>query len=346
MRALMATRQKELVGVDRLCTALAAHLRMLLAEENLCAGMANLDTWIEQAGAAVYQLLLRNADAEHWLYFRIAVQSNQQANRILAQEIAPLLKKLGAQYPILGWWWINKMDVCGNALRLRVHVSDAQTEAGPALEKHFKDVGWNVAQLRYEPELCLFGGPAGIRLAHAYFCFESEFLADWMRQSDESDHVLPEGLSLAIVLRTLRAAGLDLFEQWDVFDRLCHKRPQTAGSTTPSSIQAVASKVVHAGPGPVFELYAGEKADLLKKYGETLDSFGQELARAVYAGQLECGLREFLTPLILFHWNRTGFLPRLQAALSWSVAGELRTLSRQPATQDKQEAGSYGTTTA
>jgi len=334
---LMTTRQKAPGDPSRLCAALNTHLEKLLADGTLTCGRLNAATFVEQAGAIIYQLMLRNSDEECWLYFRIAVQSRQQANHLVAHRIAPMMEELRSGYPILDWWWLNKSDVCGSALRLRINTGDARIDSGDEIEKRLCDLGCHVSRLLYEPELCLFGGPAGLKLAHAHFCFESEFLARWMRHGDESGRALPEGLSLAMILRTLRAAGLDVFECWDVFDRLCHKRPHSGSANVPAGIQIMVHKIMDAGPHRVFKLYDAEKARMLQEYGERLDSFGQNLTRAYMAGHLECGLREFLTPLVLFHWNRAGFSPVLQAVLSWAMAKELRELSRKPATRNRQE---------
>jgi len=57
-----------------------------------------------------------------------------------------------------------------------------------------------------------------------------------------------------------------------------------------------------------FELYRGEKAHLIDEYGAFLDAFGRNISY-LFDGRLECGLREFLVPIISVHWNRVRLTP-------------------------------------
>jgi hypothetical protein len=155
---------------------------------------------------------------------------------------------------------------------------------------------------------------------------------------------IPEGLSLALIMHTLHGAGLDLFEQWDVFDRICAKRPQGARTKAIEHFQELAQKVVGSKPERIVSLYQGEDAHILQGYFKMLDSFGQELCRASCEGRLECGVREFLAPVVLFHWNRIGMPYVFQSGLAAAVARELATLSRQGT--PRQEMEKHGTSNA
>src|ERR1700751_3825005 len=208
-----------------------------------------LGVLVERAGAAIQRIVSDFAEADQWLYFRVSADLGA-GGRVVTHEIAPMLRQLKSNHPIKGWWWLYKTDARGPAVRLRVFVpSDASRELEMAVGREFSKLGRDFKVLCYEPELCLFGGADGIRAAHEYFCADSEFLGAWAGEREPSQGaIIPEGLSLALILRLLHACGLDLFECWDVFDRLCERRRiGHAGDKRFVRYQEVAKKVIQSG---------------------------------------------------------------------------------------------------
>jgi thiopeptide-type bacteriocin biosynthesis protein len=322
---------RELSSDEQLCGVLRDYINLKWDPD---AAGRNLGEAVESAASAVNRIVQEHAESERWLYFRLGVKPNGQTRPTLARTV-PLLSRLRLKYPIEGWWWLNKRDIEGPAVRLRIRIpAFAGREVADVAEAELRSLNLQITPLRYEPEICLFGGAAGLRLAHRFMCADSEFLAGWMQGEDsERQLLIPEGLSVAIVSRLLAASGLDLFESWDVFDRVCDKRSsKNVSQEAILTFRKFAQKILGNGHNKVFALYSGNHATLLQDYGDFLDSFGRDLQHAYFQGQLECGMREFLVPCILFHWNRTGMSPVIQAALANATAAELASVSRKGST--------------
>ena len=267
--------------------------------------------------------------SHEWLYFRI--RSDPRLGRsLLVDGIAPMVRDMARALPIEGWWWLFKSDSRGSAIRLRVSVPpDACTRVAAAMSAALTAAGHEFSLPYYEPELLLFGGPHGIDAAHEFFCADSAFVSAWAgRERSATGALIPEALSLALVLRLLHAAGLDLFERWDVFHGVARMR--TFGNLEDPRYQpyeALVQRILSAGPGKIVQLYlddAQRKDDgLLAAHVAFLDTFGRDLSALYSGGFLECGLREFCVPLILFHWNRLLLSPFAHFGLSHALAREL-----------------------
>lgn len=303
---------------------------------------SDVGSLVERTGAYFWRLVTEVHDSEKWCYFRVAAKPTQ-ANAIVATQIAPLLGAAEQRALIKGWWWLNKTDTCGSAVRVRVLVRAPDfLETMHLIARRLAQLGLGVSVIHYEPELCRFGGPAGMQIAHEYFCADSRFLVGWM-QNDDPQRVpaIPDGLCLAITLWMLRVAGLDVFESWDVFCRLLDKRgiPIGRGHVT-DRFRQLAHGVLDTGPAAVFQLFRGPKATLLKAYSQAIEGIGLNLSHIYHQGRLECGIREFLAAIILFQWNRAAVVGARQAALADATARELRLIcvrQRQDAVEDETE---------
>lgn len=88
--------------------------------------------------------------------------------------------------------------------------------------------------------------------------------------------------------------------------------------TLPSilSAAAFAKKVLESGAEPLIDGWARQHKPFLNTYKAELRALGQELEARYFAGDLSCGHREFLTPIILFHWNRAGLAAVVQGAVA------------------------------
>ena len=284
----------------------------------------------EKALAAIDRIISEETAPQRWLYLRISVLP-ENAAEFMARDLAPILCKMQSDGDILGWWWLGKQDITGSALRIRIYPQGRFDSIAEFLETHLKQIGCRFSRLQYEPEMRLFGGSTGIDLAHRLFCCESRFLADWM-QTDISRKppLLPPGLSLALIFKLITACGLDIFECWDLFDKVCDKRGASGiHEKLIEETRTLARKVLLSGPEKIFQLYQGLHAHLLAQYRTHLEGLASEIAVAHFNGRLEYGLRQFLVPIVLFHWNRIDMPAHYQIALANATRKELAELCTQ-----------------
>ncbi len=281
---------------------------------------------LEQAVALLDTLLATHVlSNQSWLSFRIAV-SFIDSRQILVNVLKPLMQNIATAYSVSGWWWLHKADHNGEALRLRVQVPAAFTlPLRTYLLACFAESSFHANTVLYEPEVLLFGGPKGIDIAHLYFVADSIFIADWLSSSAAPrTQSLPEALSLSSIFHALRSAGLDVFEIWEVFTRVSQYRPiALTDSRNTSRADLLLARIIDA-PESVTACYAGEQRHLIMQYQQTLSDLGKLLNRSFFSGELDCGLKHFFVPLILFHWNRAGYSRQVQALLAHLTASELR----------------------
>lgn len=282
---------------------------------------------VERAIQAIEAGICEQDRSEHWLYFRIAVEPRNR-RRTIAFEIAGCIAESSSAVPVRQWWWLNKWDPLGPAVRLRVGLPvQYSREAEREISSRLRQRGLEFSILVYEPEIRLFGGERGIRIAHELFAYDSRFLVDWVRHTEaQGGPMIAPGLSLALVIDLARASGLDLFELWDLFERIAAKRA-LSDSAVFLKCKDLASRVIAARFETLLALYDSEQQKLITAYRTQLHQCAEQLTRAYFHGDLECGLRESLVPIILFHWNRVGLPSSAQAALSRSAADEFARLS-------------------
>lgn len=114
---------------------------------------------------------------------------------------------------ITAWWFIRK-----GAWRIRylpTQLPDSHTLAHALLTD---GVDWTSGI--YEPETHAFGGPDAMTAAHTLFHHDSHHLLTYLRQqpTDRRER------SLILCTGLMRAAGLDLNEQGDVWARIAEQR--------------------------------------------------------------------------------------------------------------------------
>ncbi len=297
----------------------------------------NVAAIVEKTDAFLYQLAVNSGETAPWLYFRVSADNGNETATLFT-EIGPTLQELTSQHPQLRWWWLCKRDILGAALRLRICVpSGASVEVERVMMDQFKKYGREVRILQYEPELRLFGGSHGIEAAHDFFCEDSKFLMAWAGSDDKLQRpIIPEGLSVSFLFHLLSATGLDVFERWDVFERVSEKRKlERTDDERYLRLQTLVQKTIAAGTDRVFRLYDGEKAHLILAYKNSLETCGRKLSRLYFDGALGCGLREFLVPIILFHWNRVGLTAFRQSSISHAVAQECERIVHGGAAEDR-----------
>jgi len=170
----------------------------------------------------------------------------------------------------------------------------------------------------YEPETVAFGGPDGMDIAHELFHRDSRHVLDELaRRQQVSD---PPGLGrreLAILLfsASMRAAGLDLYEQGDVWARVAAERPRS-DRALPERLRSAVRRLMTVDLGPHSSAVCDGRLAYLADWITTFAWAGRQLADLNRSGQLQRGLRAVLAHHLIFHWNRLGLPREHQSALS------------------------------
>lgn len=201
-----------------------------------------------------------------------------------------------------GWWYIRKhphwrvrhtAGPCGNALRSALDElvdTDAVRTWHPAI---------------YEPEVLALGGPAGMHVAHDLFCRDSpttlHLLATPRHRVREPGRT---ELSLLAISRMLRAAGLDWYEQGDVWARVAESRSGIPPTRPAEQAAPAVRRLLTLDTGPDTPLVAAGPLAAHRTWLDAFDDAGTQLGALARTGHLTRGLRAVLAHHVIFHWNR------------------------------------------
>ena len=224
----------------------------------------------------------------------------------------------------LAWFLIRK-----GAWRCRIHLPQdveerAATEA--SVTQRLDDLAttgtitsWTRAV--YEPETRAFGGTPAMATAHALFCADTHHSLRFLAQTG-SERDRRREISFLLCRTLMRAAGLDRYEQGDVWDRVATTRPLPAtGPRLPEGIHRQIHSLLSVAPGPEAAHFAtGGAFDGHAPWARTFQGCGRDLAELHTQGRLKRGLRAILAHHILFHWNRLGVPGPAQAVLAHTAA--------------------------
>ncbi|QSB14160.1 thiopeptide-type bacteriocin biosynthesis protein [Natronosporangium hydrolyticum] len=259
--------------------------------------------------------------AEHeWYDLRLRFPDWHTAEAAAANRLAPALDQLLQEGETAGWWFLRKHPFW----RLRLHHADT-TAVARLLEQLTRQgilTGWH--QTIYEPETAAFGGPAAIDAVHALSCADSRGLLNYVRQP--SPALGRREMSMLLFTAFQHAAGLDWFEQGDVFDRVARLRPTPTGSDDQrvETLSADLSSILTANANAHTPLFApGGPAAFASRWRTAFIQTGHMLGEAAARGRLDRGLRAVIAQIAIFHWNRLGLPARTQGILAHSAATAL-----------------------
>jgi thiopeptide-type bacteriocin biosynthesis protein len=174
---------------------------------------------------------------------------------------------------------------------------------------------------RYDPEQRLFGGPAGLALAHAFFTADSAAVWAHVRATLGGQSVIPAAAFSTALLVRLTDRLFDRFEGWDMWCRVAELRG--APAVVPAGFgAAVETGLALAADAGALAL-AGLPPDAVHVLEARLAALAGAAARAVDHGLLSVALRAVVPFWIVFHWNRLGLDLTAQQALAALVAAEI-----------------------
>ncbi|MER7968663.1 methyltransferase, FxLD system [Streptomyces sp. NPDC096080] len=246
---------------------------------------------------------------DRWQQHNIAFADRAIARRTIAERLGPTLIEAEADGQLTGWWFMNKQP-----WPLR-YLAD---KPSPAVESLLSDlVGDGVAvsclPCVYEPEIDTFGGPEAMDAAHELFHGDSRHLLTYQ---PSPMHLGRRETAVLLASVMMRGAGLDWFEQGDVWAKVAALRPATAPRPPERAAElAPAMRKLMTADAHSLCLQRGP----LHAHEEWVNAFeraGATLADLAGRGALTRGLRAVLAHHVIFHANRAGLLRDDQYALS------------------------------
>jgi protein-L-isoaspartate(D-aspartate) O-methyltransferase len=250
-----------------------------------------------------------------WQQANAAFPDRASAERIFATEVRPILLDAEAERLITSWFFIRKQQ-----WRLRwLPVGPPPADAFRGrLATAIPAVTWTSVVCELEP--LAFGGDAGMAAACELFHADSRHLLHWLASSRRP--VGQRETSVLLSSTLLRAAGLDWFEQGDVWAKVAVLRPHPPIPAERGEAhdlrQAMrtlmtADTLALSGPGQPLSDYK----DWLSAFGRA----GQIIARLHGDGHLTRGLRAVLAHHLIFHFNRAGLTGTDQATMAALARG-------------------------
>lgn len=256
---------------------------------------------------------------EEWPQRVLIFTAWDQAETTAAQHLLPLLTANNAE--LAHWSFVRKFP----AWRLRYR------PGGPAAAKRLDlalDELVSVGVLAswkpqfYEPEETVFGGPAAMAAAHLHFHEDSRHFLEYLarQQSGRPDPLGRRELAVLMLSVAMRAAGLDWYEQGDVWAKVAAER--AGGTTSSDRVRTAVQRLMTVDVSPSSSLARDGRLKTLANWINTFDALGRRLAALHHGGELQRGLRAVLAHHAIFHFNRLG-LPREEQHTLSTLAKEV-----------------------
>ncbi|MFC8239353.1 methyltransferase, FxLD system [Streptomyces chartreusis] len=246
---------------------------------------------------------------DRWQQHNITFVDRESARRTIAERLGSALIEAEADGQLTGWWFMNKQP-----WPLR-YLADKPALAIESLLSDLIGDGVVMSCLPcvYEPETDTFGGREAMDAAHELFHRDSRHLLTYQ---PNPMHLGRRETAALLASVMMRGAGLDWFEQGDVWAKVAVLRPVTnpppperAAELAPA-MRMLMTADAHSLCRPGGPLHAHEEwVTAFKRAGATL-------ADLAGRGALTRGLRAVIAHHVIFHANRAGLLRDDQSALS------------------------------
>lgn len=252
-----------------------------------------------------------------WPQYGIEFADRHAAEQAAAERLRPELAALLANGAIASWWFIRKPP----GLRLRYLPADRRARRHldyllDALAAEGRITGWTPGI--YEPEVHAFGGPAGMDVAHELFHHDSRNILDYLAPTLTAGTAEPGPRELGVLLFSvlMRGAGLDWYEQGDVWARVADERPSSRTTAFSGRLKTAVHRLMTVDAGPTSGLVDSGPLTALADWTAAFERTGRQLADLNRRGVLERGLRGVIAHHMIFQWNRLGLPAADQSTLS------------------------------
>jgi protein-L-isoaspartate(D-aspartate) O-methyltransferase len=257
------------------------------------------------------------AQSAEWRQLTIEFTDRDSAEHIGAHDLGPALTDATAAGLLECWWYIRKHPTW----RLRYLPRDREGDDALSvllgnLAKAGIIAGW-VPGI-YEPETAAFGGDAGMDVAHHLFHADSRHLLTRALITQTSSPASALGRresSVVLCSALMRAAGLDWYEQGDVWAKVADLRPPPAPTAAPApEVINATRRLMTVNARPLCE--SGGALEGYRPWVTAFEEAGQALGDLARHGRLSRGLRAVLAHHVIFHANRAGLPQADQSTLA------------------------------
>ncbi|GIH10071.1 hypothetical protein Rhe02_81380 [Rhizocola hellebori] len=237
---------------------------------------------------------------DSWRQVNIAYPGGSRAERE-RHAIDHLTRAIPAAGHIATWWFVRKGP-------WRIRYQPAAEQAATSTEQLLVQ-GMIWTPDIYEPEVHAFGGVEAMAAAHALFHADSSHLLRYLHNNPADRREM----SLLLATALMRAAGLDLEEQGDVWACVAEHRADLLNDT-PTPDVLTWTRYVEQTRTLLCGIPRSSETDV--QWLNAFSAAGQALQHLRSRGSLTRGLRAVITKHVIFHWNRIGIPGRAQAQLA------------------------------
>ncbi|QFY11515.1 methyltransferase [Nonomuraea phyllanthi] len=252
-------------------------------------------------------------DPRPWRQVNVVFPDWAKAEHTAVTHLAPLLASAEDERLITAWFFMRKTP----CWRIRYVPSNDRTQAH--LRGHLNDLVRQghidtATDVIYEPEPYAFGGARAMACAHDLFHLDSRHLLTYLASSPGVEPRRELSILLCTVL--MRSAGLEWYEQGDVWARVAEHRdlPEPIPRERRPQLEAGLRRLMSVDAGPLMR--DGALLAFAAEWAAAFAATGSELADLAAGGLLHRGLRAILAHHIVFAWNRLGLSYTAQAVLS------------------------------
>lgn len=271
-----------------------------------------------------------------WHQVHITFPDWAQAEPAAVTHLGPLLKTAETEGLVESWFFVRKSPSWRLRYRTAATTPDADRTLTDRLTALDGEHGLSVtADIVYEAETHAFGGHDAMDAAHRFFHRDSRHLLAYLSAPANATSRHRRELSVLLCTALLRAAGLDWYEQGDVWARVADHRdppdhiPPDRLPALRNSLRLLMSTDITA------QTADGGPLASAANWANAYTCAGQDLVGLSAAGRLHRGLRAVLAHHIIFAWNRHGLPHTTQSALAHTaktvVFGTDPATTRQPA---------------
>ncbi|NUS88066.1 MAG: hypothetical protein HOY75_36540 [Streptomyces sp.] len=240
----------------------------------------------------------------------ITFADRETGKRFITERLGSVLLAAGSAGQLAGWWFMNKQPW---PLRYRA------TEPSPLVESTLSaliadgsDLSWLPGI--YEPETTAFGGTKAMDAAHDLFHQDSRHLLTY---EPGPGRLGRRETAVLLLSSMMRAAGLDWFEQGDVWAKVADLRPAVAEPLNSEKATAHAPAMRKLMTIDAHSLCRpGGPLDGHTEWVAAFERAGTTLADLATHGGLTRGLRSIIAHHAIFHANRAGLHQDDQHAIS------------------------------